>query len=67
MGIAKSKEKSEGIDGINTLTSQSWHFLWFSIFMVQTVSWETCLKKKIQQQLGPQIYACLEIPCQGGR
>lgn len=24
-------------------------------------------EKNIQEQLGPQIYVCLEIPCQGGR
>lgn len=66
MAIAKSKEKNEGVDGINTLTSQSWHFYGSAFFMVQTVSWETC-EKNIQQQLSPQIYVCLEIPCQGGR
>lgn len=37
MGVAKSKEKNEGIGGINTLTLQWWHFygsafLWFRLF-----------------------------------
>lgn len=37
VSIAKSKEKSEGMHSINTLTSQSWHFygsefLWFRLF-----------------------------------
>lgn len=66
MGVAKSKEKNEGIGGINTLTLQWWHF------MVQHFYGSDCFlgnmsEKNIQQQLGPQIYVCLEIPCQGGR
>ena len=66
MAKAKSKEKTGGIDSINTLTSQLWYFygsdfLWFRLFPEKHV-W-----KNIQQQLGPQIYVCLEIPCQGGR
>lgn len=42
VSIAKSKEKSEGHKYLNFTVVA---LLWCRIFMVHTVSWETCLKK----------------------
>lgn len=66
MGKAKSKEKTRVIDSINTLTSLLWYFYGLDFLWVRMLpgkhNW-----KNIQQQLGPQIYVCLETPCQGAR
>ena len=61
MAKAISKAKTGITDNKNTLTSQLCYFygsdfLWFGLFPGKHI-W-----KNIQQQLGPQIYVCLEIP-----